>query len=73
MDPARGRDTGIGRDVRIEDVTDERAIVSLIGPAARAALETEPPADEHAFIDGEPFDLPGAASKSAKVAARGRS
>ena len=27
----------------------------------------------NAFIDGEPFDLPGAAPKSAKVAGRGRS
>jgi hypothetical protein len=27
----------------------------------------------NAFIDGEPFDLPGVATKSVKVAARGRS
>jgi hypothetical protein len=27
----------------------------------------------NAFIDGEPFGLPGAAPKSVKVAARGRS
>jgi hypothetical protein len=27
----------------------------------------------NAFIDGEPFDLPGAAPKSVKVAGRGRS
>jgi len=27
----------------------------------------------NAFIDGEPFDLPGAAQKRVKVAGRGRS
>jgi tRNA-modifying protein YgfZ len=44
---------GIGRDVRAEDVTAERAILSLVGPAARSALDTEPPAAEHSFVEGE--------------------
>lgn len=44
---------GIGRDVGSRDVTSERAIVSLIGPAAGDRLEAPPPADEHAFIEGE--------------------
>jgi folate-binding protein YgfZ len=43
----------IGRDVQLSDVTDERAILSLVGPAARAALEVEPPPDEHAWVEGE--------------------
>jgi tRNA-modifying protein YgfZ len=43
----------IGRDVRSTDVTGERAILSLVGPAARAALEAEPPPREHAFVEGE--------------------
>ena len=44
---------GIGRDVRHADVTSERALLSLVGPAAHAALEVEPPAVEHAFVEGE--------------------
>ena len=43
----------IGRDVQLQNVTAERAILSLIGPAARAALDTEPPPDEHAWVEGE--------------------
>jgi folate-binding protein YgfZ len=43
----------IGRDVQLSDVTDERAILSLVGPAARAALDVEPPPDEHAWVEGE--------------------
>jgi len=43
---------GIGRDVRHADVTPARAILSLVGPGARAALELEPPAEEHAFVAG---------------------
>jgi folate-binding protein YgfZ len=43
----------IGRDVQLSDVTAERAILSLVGPAARAALEVEPPPDEHAWVEGE--------------------
>jgi folate-binding protein YgfZ len=44
---------GIGRDVCQEDVSDARAILSLVGPDARSALEREPPAEEHGFIEGE--------------------
>ncbi|HKP88952.1 MAG TPA: glycine cleavage T C-terminal barrel domain-containing protein [Thermoleophilaceae bacterium] len=47
------RTFGIGRDVRAEDVTGSFSILSLLGPAARAALEAEPPAEEHAFVQGE--------------------
>ncbi len=43
----------IGRDVRFTDVTGERAILSLVGPGARAALEVQPPAREHAVVEGE--------------------
>jgi tRNA-modifying protein YgfZ len=43
----------LGRDVSWEDVTEERAILSLLGPGARDALDVAPPADEHAFVDGE--------------------
>ena len=35
----------IGRDVQLRDETAERAILSLVGPAAREALDAEPPAD----------------------------
>jgi folate-binding protein YgfZ len=44
---------GIGRDVRAEDVTAEQAILSLVGPAARAALDAEPAPAEHSFVAGE--------------------
>jgi tRNA-modifying protein YgfZ len=43
----------LGRDVRFEDVTDSRSILSLIGPAARDRLDAVPPDDEHAFVEGE--------------------
>ena len=43
----------IGRDVRGRDVTAERAILSLVGPAARDRLEQAPPDAEHAFVEGE--------------------
>jgi tRNA-modifying protein YgfZ len=42
----------IGRDVSLRDVTDDYATLSLIGPEARAALDVEPPVEEHAFVDG---------------------
>jgi folate-binding protein YgfZ len=47
------RTYGIGRDVRAEDATETHAILSLLGPAARAALDAEPPAEEHSFVTGE--------------------
>jgi tRNA-modifying protein YgfZ len=43
----------LGRDVSWEDVTEERAILSLLGPAAREPLDAAPAADEHAFVEGE--------------------
>jgi folate-binding protein YgfZ len=43
----------IGRDVRHEDVTASHAILSLIGPEARPHLDNPPPAEEHAFTQGE--------------------
>jgi folate-binding protein YgfZ len=43
----------IGRDVQNEDVTDSYAILSLIGPAARDALDVAPPDIEHASVEGE--------------------
>jgi tRNA-modifying protein YgfZ len=44
---------GIGRDVRAEDVTEAYAILSLVGPAARAAVDPSPPEAEHSFVEGE--------------------
>src|SRR4051812_32000232 len=44
---------GIGRDVHVDDVTADVAILSLIGPAARDALDAVPPDDEHAWVQGE--------------------
>src|SRR3954452_10762904 len=43
----------IGRDVQTEDATEVYAILSLIGPAARDALDVAPPAEEHAWVEGE--------------------
>ena len=46
------RTYSLGRDVQFEDVTDSRALVSLVGPAARGRLDAEPPAEEHSFVSG---------------------
>jgi tRNA-modifying protein YgfZ len=43
----------LGRDVHGHDVSDERAILSLIGPDARSALDVAPPDEEHSFVEGE--------------------
>jgi folate-binding protein YgfZ len=43
----------IGRDVKVRDVASERAILSLIGPDARAALDVQPGDDEHSFVEGD--------------------
>ncbi len=43
----------LGRDVSFEDVSEARAILSLIGPAARERLDVAPPEREHAFAEGE--------------------
>jgi tRNA-modifying protein YgfZ len=41
----------LGRDVQWEDVGENHAILSLVGPGADALVETAPPAEEHAFVD----------------------
>jgi folate-binding protein YgfZ len=43
----------LGRDVSFEDVTEDRVILSLIGPAARDHLDAAPPDREHSFVEGE--------------------
>ena len=43
----------LGRDVKWQDVTAERAILSLIGPEAGNRLDVAPPAEEHSFVEGE--------------------
>ena len=43
----------LGRDVQHEDLTATRALVSLVGPGARAALDLQPPEEEHSFVRGE--------------------
>jgi tRNA-modifying protein YgfZ len=47
------RTYSLGRDVQFEDVTEARALLSLVGPAARERLDAAPPAEEHAFVSGE--------------------
>jgi tRNA-modifying protein YgfZ len=47
------RTYSIGRNVQPENVTDSRAILSLVGPAADDVLETAPPPEEHSFVEGE--------------------
>jgi folate-binding protein YgfZ len=43
----------LGRDVRWQDLTEERSILSLVGPRAAEHLDQSPPAVEHAFVEGE--------------------
>jgi folate-binding protein YgfZ len=47
------RTYSLGRDVQFEDVTESRALLSVVGPAARERLDAAPPAEEHAFVSGE--------------------
>ena len=47
------RTYSLGRDVQFEDVTESRALLSLVGPAARERLDAAPPSEEHAFVTGE--------------------
>src|SRR4029453_1811159 len=47
------RTYSLSRDVQYEDGTESRALLSLIGPAARERLDAAPPAEEHAFVTGE--------------------
>lgn len=41
----------LGRDVQWEDVGDDHALLSLLGPGADALLDQVPPAAEHSFVD----------------------
>jgi tRNA-modifying protein YgfZ len=43
----------IGRRVEIRDRTEDRSILSLIGPGAREVAGANPPAAEHAFVESE--------------------
>jgi tRNA-modifying protein YgfZ len=47
------RTYSLGRDVQYEDVTESRALLSLVGPAARERLDAAPPNEEHSFVTGE--------------------
>jgi tRNA-modifying protein YgfZ len=47
------RTYSLGRDVRYEDVTGSRSLLSVIGPAARERLDAAPPAEENSFVTGE--------------------
>ena len=41
----------LGRDVQWEDLTEDHALLSLVGPEVDRLVETPPPAEEHAFVD----------------------
>jgi folate-binding protein YgfZ len=43
----------LGRAVRFRDLSEQRTLLSLIGPQARARLDLAPPAREHANVEGE--------------------
>ena len=43
----------VGLEVGREDLTQERALLSLIGPGSRQALDVEPAPVEHAHVGGE--------------------
>jgi folate-binding protein YgfZ len=45
------RTYGIGRDIAARDVTDERTVVSVIGPKAREAVGVDVPSEEHSFVE----------------------
>ncbi len=47
------RTYSLGREVEFEDVTESRALLSLVGPAARERLDTPPPPEENTFVTGE--------------------
>jgi tRNA-modifying protein YgfZ len=47
------RTYALGRDVQYEDVTQSRALLSVVGPAARERLDPAVPDEEHSFIGGE--------------------
>ena len=39
--------------MQYEDLTETRALLSLVGPAARERLDAAPPEEEHSFVSGE--------------------
>ena len=41
----------LGRDVQWEDLTEDHALLSLVGPAVDGLVDDPPPADEHSFAD----------------------
>jgi folate-binding protein YgfZ len=43
----------LGRDVSVEDLSADRALLRLVGPASAASLDVAPPPEEHAFVEGE--------------------
>jgi folate-binding protein YgfZ len=43
----------LGRDVRTRDVTEEHALLSVLGPVADRALDATPGPEEHAHVEGE--------------------
>jgi folate-binding protein YgfZ len=45
------RTYSLGRDVQWDELTEDHAILSLIGPAAESYAEQPPPQREHAFVD----------------------
>jgi tRNA-modifying protein YgfZ len=47
------RTYSLGRDVQFEDMTESRALLSLVGPGARERLDAAPPDGEHSFVTGE--------------------
>jgi folate-binding protein YgfZ len=47
------RTYSLGRDVQFEDVTESRALLSLVGPAARERLDVAPPDEENSSVTGE--------------------
>jgi tRNA-modifying protein YgfZ len=47
------RTYSLGRDVQFEDVTASRALLSLVGPAARERLDVAPPDEENSSVTGE--------------------
>jgi folate-binding protein YgfZ len=47
------RTYSLGRDVQYEDLTRERALLSVTGPAAHDRLDAAPPPEENAFVAGE--------------------
>ena len=41
----------LGRDVQWEDLTEDHALLSLMGPAVDGLVDEPPPAAEHSFVD----------------------